>query len=142
MALNKEKSFVNNVITVVSSDVITITEDKLENILNKNVSRIKKSKDIVTSLGLSISLYSLVCQTSLNGFWGFSGETIRGFFLLSLVVSIFYLIKTFINILFYSITSNDIIREIKSYSNSKYQKSWSDIWTDIKSKLCVSKHST
>lgn len=145
MALNKEKaneSFVKNVFTVVSSDVIKITEDKLENILNKNIRKIKKTKDFTTSLGLCISLYSLVYQAELKSFLKFSGETIRGFFLLLLIVSVLYFFKTLFNIIFYRVTSSDIIEEIKSYGSSKSPKSWSDIWADIKLKLKFSKHST
>lgn len=136
MALNKEKakeSFVRNVITVVSSDVIKITEDKLENVLNRNIGKIKKSKDVVASLGLCISLYSLVFQAELNSIGGFSGETIKGFFLLLLLFSVMYFFYTLLNLIFFRITANDIIEEIKSYGQEKKMKTWERILLKIKS---------
>lgn len=129
MALNKEKaqeSFVGDVITVVSSDLIKITEDKLENILNKNVQKMKKPKDILTSFGLCISLYSLVFEANLNDIGGFSGETIRGFFLLLLVISIFFFLCTVFNSIFNRVTASNIIREIKHYGK-KQEGFWEKI---------------
>ena len=141
MALNKEKaqeSFVGDVITVVSSDLIKITEDKLENILNKNVQKMKKPKDILTSFGLCISLYSLVFEANLNDIGGFSGETIRGFFLLLLVISICFFLCTVFNSIFNRVTAGNIIREIKHYGK-KQESFWKKIKQWFQTRLTTNK---
>lgn len=130
MALNKtkaEENFISDVITVTSSNLIKITEDKLENILNKNIDKMKKPKDVMASLGLCISLYSLVYEANLNDIGKFSGETIRGFFLLLLVISVVYFLYTLINLLFNRVTAHDIIKEIKYYGKKR-----ENVWDKVK----------
>lgn len=130
MALNKtkgEESFIGDVITLTSSNLIKITEDKLENILNKNIDKMKKPKDVMASLGLCISLYSLVYEANLNDIGKFSGETIRGFFLLLLVISVLYFLYTLINLLFNRVTAHGIIQEIKYYGKKR-----ESVWDKVK----------
>lgn len=81
----KNKKYVNT-----GSDIITITEDKLKNILREHFSLIRKAKDWIGAAGLSVTL---VGSVALNDFRDFivSKEVWFALYILLAVASFVYL---------------------------------------------------
>ena len=115
MALGKKgnKSIINETISNVSTNMIEITEDKLINIINRHFNCIKKSKDWIGALALIITLISIHCTSTFHDVFGLSAESIRAIFIILTVLSIIYLIYTFVNCFKNRTKVEDIIKDIK-----------------------------
>ena len=107
------KIAVNETISNVSINLIEITEDKLVNILNNHIAGIKKSKDWIGAVALSVSLIGIFLTSSFHDTWFISKETLQAFFCLILLISLGYTFYTIHNCVKYKITVEDIIIDIK-----------------------------
>ena len=88
MALDKyiDKRYRN-----ITTSTIEITEDKLELVLRKDVENIRKSSDVMGSVGVFISILTAVLTTdSYKQFLGISGESWQILFVVALIVSFLY----------------------------------------------------
>lgn len=106
--------FVTDTVENVGSTQITITEDKLRNILLKHVPMIRKSRDWIgaffTTAGLSASIYACSFTEKL----GLSGDMWKGIFLVLIVVSAILLIYSCFNAIRKNSDEEKIIKDIKN----------------------------
>jgi hypothetical protein len=109
--------FISEVYINTKSDLISITKDKLENILLKYLDRIAKKRSFITPLSLSITLLiSLLTKETLKGsFLGISGNVWEGAFLVGFLICLVWTVISFISfIINWRKTSIDyLINEIK-----------------------------
>lgn len=107
MAVETLNLTVKNTISEISVSVISIPEDRLENILIKHVSKFKRSNDFVGSSGLFIALVTTFVTSKFQNI-GLSAETWKGIFIVALVVSFIYMVYVLFNC-FYNRSSVDKI---------------------------------
>ena len=71
MALDRKKSklSVDNFINNTQINIITILEDKLKNILVEHVGKLKKPKDIMGAVALSLALFSTLLTADFGDLW-------------------------------------------------------------------------
>ena len=81
--------FINKICTNTKSDLIEITEDKLENILIKFLSDYRNSTIWLTPLGIFLSLLITVLTADFKKFLDISKDTWCGIFYVALVISFF-----------------------------------------------------
>ena len=107
-------TFVTDTIENVGSAQITITEDKLRNILLKHVPMIRKSRDWIgaffTTAGLSASIYACSFTEKL----GLSGDVWKGIFLVLIIVSAILFLYSCYNALRKNSNEEKIIKDIKN----------------------------
>ena len=108
---------INNTISDISVNVITITEDRMENILIKHVSKIRKSKDYIGAAALVISLLIVLVTSEFKDKWLDAG-TWRGLFIFLFIASIFYLLYTLVNLKRHNSSVDEIMYDIKSSTRS------------------------
>ncbi len=115
MALDRKKSklSVDNFINNTQINIITILEDKLKNILVEHVGKLKKPKDIMGAVALSLALFSTLLTADFGDLW-FPPDTWRGIFIVAFVFSIIYLFNTIVNYLKNRGSVEDILRDIKN----------------------------
>ena len=87
-----ESKFVSQVCTNTKSDLIEITEDKLENILTKFINDLKKSKSWLTPLSIFITLLITNLTADFKTFIGIPKEIWTAIFYISLALSLFWTI--------------------------------------------------
>lgn len=110
----------NNIVTIAeeikntSVRIITITEDRLENILNKHFSIMKKPKDIIAALAIVITVLGTLFTSSFQDKFGLKADTWNGIFVCILILSIIYLIITVINRCKSKTSVKSIIKDIKN----------------------------
>lgn len=114
---NGNKIAVNETISNVSVNVIEITEDKLVNILNKHVSKIKKSNDWISATALFVSLVGILLTSTFNDVWIFTKDMLLAFFTLITILSLGYAIYTIMNCYKNRSGVQNIIKEIKGENN-------------------------
>lgn len=106
--------FVTDTVENIGSTQITITEDKLRNILLKHVPMIRKSRDWIgaffTTAGLSASIYACSFTEKL----GLSGDVWKGIFLVLIIVSAILLLYSCYNALRKNSNEEKIIKDIKN----------------------------
>lgn len=106
--------FVTDTIENVGSTQITITEDKLRNILLKHVPMIRKSRDWIgaffTTAGLAASIYACNFKEEL----GLSADMWKGIFLVLAIVSAILLLYSCFNALRKNSNEEKIIKDIKN----------------------------
>lgn len=95
--LDSCKVTIHNTVSDISVRVITITEDRLENVVNKHINKFRKSQDYIGSIALTISLL-IVLVTSEFKNKGFDAGTWRGIFIALFCASLFYLVYVFVNL--------------------------------------------
>ena len=103
---------INNTISDISVNVITITEDRLENVLIKHVDKLRRSKDYVGAIALSVSLLIVLVTSDFKNKWLDAG-TWRGFFIFLFIASIGYLGYTLYNLIRNNDSVEDIMKDIK-----------------------------
>ena len=112
--------FVTDTVENVGSTQITITEDKLRNILLKHVPMIRKSRDWIgaffTTAGLSASIYACNFTEKL----GLSGDMWKGIFLVLIVVSSILLLYSCFNTLRKNTNEEKIIKDIKNVEGNAH----------------------
>jgi len=110
----------NNIVTIAeeikntSVRIITITEDRLENILNKHFSIMKKPKDIIAALAIVITVLGTLFTSSFQDKFGLKADTWNGIFVCILILSIIYLSITVINRCKSKTSVKSIIKDIKN----------------------------
>lgn len=106
--------FITDTVENVGSTQITITEDKLRNILLKHVPMIRKSRDWIgaffTTAGMSASIYACSFTEKL----GLSGDVWKGIFLVLVVVSAILFLYSCFNALRKNSNEEKIIKDIKN----------------------------
>ncbi len=115
MALNKKNNGVtiDNEISRTSVNIIHITEDKLENILIRHITHLKKSRDWISAVALSITLFGTLFTVKFNEYLGIPGATIKGIFVTLSIASLFYLGYVLLNCFKYNFKVEDILDAIK-----------------------------
>jgi len=96
--IQEENRFVNQVCSNTKSDLIEITEDKLENILSRFILNLKKVQLWLTPLTLFVSILIVVLTADFNkDFLSIPKEIWSSIFYISLVLSFIWLIWSIIN---------------------------------------------
>ncbi len=113
MANNK---FVSKVCSNTKSDLIEITEDKLENILTKFLKDYKKTIEWMTPLGLFLSFLITSFTADFKDFIGIPKETWSSILFILMILSFFWTIYTvFFAIYNYKKTSMEfLLNKIKN----------------------------
>ena len=111
--------YVTDTVENVGSTQITITEDKLRNILLKHVPMIRKSRGWIGAFFTMVSLLATMYACSFKEFLGLNADIWKGVFLVLTAASIIVFICFCVNA--YNNRSNEemIIEEIKTTDNSK-----------------------
>ncbi len=104
---------VDEVHSNVSQEVIEITADKLTLILTEHVDCLEKSKEWQLPLSLIITILLVLSTTDFKDSLGLPATTWSAIFLISCVLSIFWLIKTLIKKRS-AMTIEDILRAVKN----------------------------
>ncbi|CAL2082775.1 conserved hypothetical protein [Tenacibaculum dicentrarchi] len=115
---NPQNKFVNQVRTNTKSDLIEITEDKLENILLKHLNKLNKVKAWLTPLSLFITILIVILTSTFKSFVGLEKEVWKAIFVISLIVTFFWTIISSYNAIKCSKSSSIdfLINEIKNKS--------------------------
>lgn len=113
MALNKTVKIVET-ISNISVTMITITEDKLVNILTAHISKIKKAGDWLASASFFVSLLLTYVSADFHSAFGLSADTIKGIFLAVMAASAIYCVRTICRSLKNKDDVGDIMKDIKS----------------------------
>lgn len=87
------EKFVNQVCSNTQTDLIEITEDKLENILLKHLDKLKAIKAWETPLALFISILVTVLTTEFKSFY-FSASVWTAVFIIGLLISFLWLLRS------------------------------------------------
>ena len=106
--------FVTDTIENVGSTQITITEDKLRNILLKHVPMIRKSRDWIGAFFTTASLSASIYACSFTEKLGLSGDVWKGIFLVLIIVSAILLLYSCYNALRKNSNEEKIIKDIKN----------------------------
>lgn len=104
---------VSNTISEISVSVISIPEDRLENILLKHVRKIEQSKDIIGSSGLFASLLITLLTSDFRDA-GFSSDVWKGVFIVALLASFVYMLRVLWNLFKNKSGVEKIMADIKS----------------------------
>lgn len=104
---------VKNEITCTSVNLIHITQDKLENILNKNIQKLKKSHDWLGAAALFITFIGIIITADFKDFKFITGEQLSGIIYTLTTLSAYYLYRTVKNCMKNNIEVSDIIAEIR-----------------------------
>lgn len=109
------KITINEEISNVSVNIIRITEDKLVNILNTHINKIKKkNNDWITSGSLFISLVCVAITSDFHNTFGLNADVIKGIFYAGLFASFVYFIVVIINCIKNKDSISQIVKEIKN----------------------------
>ncbi len=121
MALNKKDSLVvvENVIANTSVNVISVTEDKLENILMKHLTSFKKSKDWIGALALFVTVLATLLTSDFHALWGLEPAVFQALFILLFFGSLIYLIITLVNSIRHKDSIENVISDIKNQQKSQ-----------------------
>lgn len=106
---------INNTVSEISVNVISIPEDRLENILIKHVDRLKKTKDIVGSIALWLTI-TIVLLTSNFNHVIFEPDTWKGIFIVLFAASLIYMVQTIRNCISNRDSVENIMSDIKESS--------------------------
>lgn len=91
-----EEKFVDKRRSNVKSDLIEITEDKLENILLKHLSKLEIRKGWVAPLGVFVSVLLATLSATFNDKFGIIAATWEAIFLLVVAVSAVWLVVSLV----------------------------------------------
>ena len=92
-----DSKFINERRNNTKSDLIEITEDKLENILLKHLNKLKKSQSWITPISLFITILVVLLTTEFKEFLSLSKEIWKATFLISLVITFIWALKGIYN---------------------------------------------
>jgi len=95
----EESKFIDKRRTNVKSDLIEITEDKLENILLKHLQRLGVRKSWVTPLSLLVTIILANLSATFGDKFGIEGSVWEAFFLLVAIFSAIWLVVSIIRII-------------------------------------------
>jgi len=97
---DESDKFIGNRITNVKSDLIEITEVKLENILLKNLNKLEIRKSWIAPLSVFIAVLLAKLTTTFKTAFGINASVWEALFLLIIVISFIWLIVVAIKIFF------------------------------------------
>lgn len=114
---NPQDKFVNEVHTNTKSNLIEITEDKLENILLKHLNKLNKVKGWLTPLSLFVTILIVLLTATFNSFAGLTKDVWNAIFVISLVITLVWAIVASIEAIKCSKSSTIgfLIKEIKNH---------------------------
>lgn len=119
MALINDRTIeVDAVISVTGTCLIKITDDKLENILNIHVTKLKKGREWLAALSFSVSTLLVLLTADFKEKWGIHEDGWRMLFILIFAISIIYLCYTIYNSLTHKVTAKSIVIDIKSRNSA------------------------
>lgn len=113
MALRKTTD-IKETISNVSVTLIQITEERLVNILNAHIAKIKKGNDWATALALFISLFGIAVSTDFHDTLGIKADMLKGAFYLIILISFLYFLYVAYNCYKNKDSVEDIISDIKT----------------------------
>lgn len=115
---NSFNKFVNTSITNTKSDLIEITEDKLENILLKHLRHVEKSRNWVTPTALAITTFIVLQTATFNDFLRIPKDVWHAIFIICCVTFICISANQIYNSIRYSKLANieSLIGRIKNKS--------------------------
>ena len=93
-SFNVPENFVNEVRTNTKSDLIQITEDKLENILLKYLNTINKSNGWVTPVSLFFTFFVVILSVDFKDFLSLTKDTWKAIFIILMILSFIWTIKS------------------------------------------------
>ena len=114
----KSSKSVTEIIENIGSPHITITEDKLRNILFLHVARIRKSKEWLGAGVAVISLVATIYACTFSKKLGIEASTWEAIFIIAAVLGVAYFLKSLCNTLIYNSNEEEIINDIKTIDNS------------------------
>jgi len=79
----------------VSQEIIEITSDKLEIILNDFIKSVKDSRDWQVPLGIFMTIILVLCTTSFKDAFGLTKDTWNAIFVICAIVTLVWSIKSF-----------------------------------------------
>jgi hypothetical protein len=114
--VSQESRFIDQVRSNTKSDLIEITEDKLENILLKHLSKTSKTNSWITPLTLFLTILTIFLTADFKDFAGIEKATWKAVFLVALISSFIWSIITGIGAIKNSKKSSIafLIKEIKN----------------------------
>lgn len=118
MIEEQNRRFVQGIYSNIKSNLIEITEDKLELIVTKYSNQLKKSRDWVGYSGIAITILIslLTCDFNKN-FLGISKDIWYALFILCFVISIILLMNSLYNTFKFRNIAKKMIEEIKNEEN-------------------------
>lgn len=121
---SSDNKFVSEVRSNVKSDLIEITEDKLENILLKHLKKVTTTKNWITPLSIFITVLIVLLTAEFKEFLDLEKEVWKAIFIIILICSFIYLIITIIRAIIHSNKSSItyLIEEIKYSESTKSLK--------------------
>ncbi|MFZ4672523.1 MAG: hypothetical protein ACOYLT_10965 [Flavobacterium sp.] len=114
---NIQDKFVNQVRTNTKSDLIEITEDKLENILLKHLKKISKVDGWFTPVSLFFTILIVLLTSTFNDFLNVEKSVWKAIFIIGLIITLAWSIKAIYQSIrcSKSATINYLIGEIKNH---------------------------
>lgn len=113
MAINKEYSItINNSVSEININVISITEDKLEIILKDHFDNMRKSNDWIGAIALSITLLIVLVTSEFKDKW-LDAPTWKALFILLFIASLIYSGYCIYNAIVHRNTLKKLIQDIK-----------------------------
>ena len=100
--------------TNVACDQIKIAEDKLRLKLIKHLSKVKKSRDWVTYLGIFLSSGAPIVTADFKSFWVLNSVQVESFFKFITIVSAFLLFWSVWNAIFNRTDLDKIVKDFKT----------------------------
>ena len=116
MAISKEQiaSSDSTLYTNVACDQIKIAEDKLRLKLIKHLSKVKKSRDWVTYLGIFLSSGAPIVTADFKSFWVLNSVQVDSFFKLITIGSACLLLRSVWNAIFNRTDLDKIVEDFKT----------------------------
>lgn len=97
-------------------EVISITEEKLKNILTDHIKKLQKSKDLISSISLFATLIGVLLTADFR-IDGVNQDTVYGVLLVITILSFVYVIYVIWNCYKHRDDVDNIMRDIKTYSS-------------------------
>jgi hypothetical protein len=120
--IDPNNPMVKGVVMNVSSELITITEDKMKFILITNKKALSKKNDWVGPLSIFISIIVIFISAEFKPAFGLKPEHWQTIFAIGLILSFLWLMITFWNIIFNSVTVEDIILKMRNEDKPSKKK--------------------
>lgn len=130
-----DNKYVRDSIQNVQTNEITISEDKLRNKLEKQITRIKGASGTLSYLSVAITCIGVLVSTEFKEFMGFTPDMWKMLFIIVSIVFSFLFLKSGFNAVFHKVTVDTIVNDIKTLDNCSQSISlWERIQSVIPSK--------
>jgi len=120
----EDSRFIQERRTNIKSDLIEITEDKLENILTKHLGKLRIRREWITPVSLIVAVLLALLTCTFNKKFGFEGHVWEALFLLIFFLSVIYLIYSIIQLFrFWKYTTiENLLRVVKNAESEEQFK--------------------